>query len=189
MTGATTLLGALLLHGCSERRAPEDPLPGAQATVVEAVAAVDGERGDRDARLEAARSALATRDDTRSQELTFQASELLARHSLEPAARTRAIADGERVVSRGLASRCTVAQHVALLVGEADGKDALRNRLVDLQRDAELARAVECQASTEALLAGLGARTRAIGLAGTAPRVESLTPLFSETSARVVVTL
>lgn len=147
------------------------------------------DRGDVDRELEAARVELTQGDDPKRQELAFRVAELLARHTLEPAARVRAIEQGDELLARGLASRCELAQRVALLVGEGQGKEAMRSRLSDLARDAELAHAAECRASTARLLASLGVKPRAIGVAGSAPRIDSITPLFSENAARVVIAL
>lgn len=179
---ALVLLGVL---GCRTPSPADDPLAQCET----ALARVESSEESVGA-LEAACQGLAGRDDSKALELSFRASERVARGALSAAARTRAIEAGEGLLGRGLATRCAIAQRVALLIGEERGKEALRARLDDLRRDAELAHAAECLESTRALLGSLGAdAARSVGVGGSAPRIEALTPLFSERAARVVIAL
>lgn len=177
---------------CSSPAPVADPVAHAEAILEAATAHDRDDREDFDRQLTTALAALGASDGAEQpkvQELAFRVAEVRSRHTLEPSARADAIDRADRLLARGLSQRCALAQRAALLVGEAQGKGALAARLSDLQRDAELARAAECQSSTAALLTGLGVRAKKIDVGGAAPRVESIVPLFDVTSARVVVTL
>ncbi len=164
----------------------------AEAVLAAAAAHDADDRGELDGKLDAALAALEASDvaeQPRAQELAFQLAVLRARHSLQPGQHAEAIQRADRLLTRGLARRCGIAQEAAFLAGEARGSATLANRLLDLQRDAELARAGECKASTAALLTSLGVRAKTLDVGGAAPRIESIVPIFDESSARVVVAL
>ena len=164
----------------------------AEALLAAATAHEHDDREDLDERLAGALTQLGVSEvaeEPRVQELAFRIADVRARHLLQPALRADAIDRADRLLARGLAQRCAIAQEAAFLVGETRGKAALVTRLQDLRRDAELAHAGECQASTTALLASAGARARTLDVGGAAPRIDSIVPIFDEASARVVVAL
>jgi N-acetylmuramoyl-L-alanine amidase len=185
-------LAAAVLTACTKPAPSTNPIQQVESLLTAATAHEQDDRGDFDERLAAALATLGASDgaeEPKVQELGFRVAEARARHTLRPEARVDAIDRADRLLARGLAQHCAVAQQAALLAGEGQGKQAMTARLQDLQRDAELAHVGECQASTAALLAGLGVRAKKIDLGGAAPRVDSIVPLFDETSARVVVAL
>lgn len=186
------MLAAALSFACSKPEPVHDPVAQAEALLAAAAAHEGDDRGDLDAKLTESLALLGSSDgaeEPKVQELAFRLAEVRARYTLQPAVRADAIARADHLFARGLAQRCALAQRAALLDGEARGKAALTARLHDLQRDAELAHAGECETSTAAMLAGLGVRAKKIDVGGAAPRVDSIVPLFDETSARVVVAL
>ena len=156
--------------------------PDVPTLLAAAAAHEEGDRGDSDERLDAE---LGGADD----DSAFRIEELRARHALDPASRTRALAHAERLLASGLARHCDVAQGAAFFVGEQQGKNALLERLADLQRDAQLSGARECEASTRGLTRGLGGTDKQLALGGSAPRIEAVSTLFDEDAARVVIVL